>query len=208
MAATPKSAPAQPQAGVPPAPAAASGRGLGRAASLTSLSSAAAASAELQQPAPQRLIPPAMPWRQPRFPRSHRASHYGPSQVVPAPSEESQHPDGRRPPPAAQQRQQSAQASPSLARSILAWVAVLGTRRCRAEQQQQQSTAGSAAGQEELEAASLGTSTCAVPFQPQAQVPERSGSPTDTASRGMAAASDCKGGAGMGSVTLMRRGSR
>ena len=206
MAATQQGAPAQPQAGVAPAPAAASGRGLGRAASLTSLSAAAAASAELEQPAPRTLGTPATPWGQ-SFPRSHRASHYGPSQVVPAPAEESQPPDSRRPLLGVQPRQHAAQATPSLASSILSWVAVIGNRRILPEQQQQ-SAAGSATGQEELEAAPRGTSMRGVPIQPQPEVPERPESPTEAASRGMAAATGSEGGDGPGSAHPMRGGSR
>ena len=208
MAAVQREESAQPHAGVASAPADASGRGLSRAASLTSPSLASAVVAELQQPTPLTPRTPATPGGQPRSPRSHRTSRYGPSQVVPAPPEESRQPDSRRPLPAAQQRQQSAQATPSLARSILSWVAVLGARRCRAEQQQQ-STAGSAAGQEELEAAApKGASTCAMPFQPQLGVPERPESPTEAAGRGMTAASGSMGGDGSGGATPTRRGSR
>ena len=144
--------PAQPQAGVASAPAAASGRGLGRAAGPASLSSAAARLAELQLPAPPTLRAPATPGAWSRSPWSHGASRYGPSQVVPAPSEEEQHPDSSRPLPAAQQRQQSAQQTPSLAKSVFSRVAVIGNRRLLAEQQQQWA-AGSAAGQEQQQSA-------------------------------------------------------
>ncbi len=198
-------APAQPQAGVESVPA--SGRGLNRTASLTSLSSAAAGSAELQQPAAPMPRAPVTTGGQFHSPRSRRASRYGPAQVVPAPPEGSQHPDGSRPLPAVQQRQQSAQPTPSLARSILSWVAVIGSRRILPEQQQHRA-AGFAAGQEELEAAQLGSGTCAVPFQLQLGVPERPESPTEAASRGMAAASGREGGGVTGGATLTRRGSR
>ena len=145
-------APAQPQAGVASAPAAASGRGLSRTVSPASLTSAAAGSAEPQQPAPLTLRSPATPGAQSRSPGSHRASRYGPSQVVPCSSEEEeQHPDGSRPLLAIQQRQQSAQPSPSLAKSVFSRVAVIGNMRLMAEQQQR--AAGSAAGQEEQQSA-------------------------------------------------------
>ena len=164
-------------------------------------------SAEPQKPATPALRAPAITWGQARSPRWHRASHYGPSQVVPGPLEESQQPDSSRPLLEAQQGQQSAQPTPSLARSVFSRVAVIGNRRCQAELQQR-SAAGSAARQEEPKAALLGTSTCAVPSQPQPEALERQESPTEAASRGMAAASGSKGGDGPSSAILTRRGSR
>ena len=207
MATMPEGAPAQPHAGVASAPAAASGTNLSRTASLMSLSSPSAVFPEIQQPVPPMLTAPATPGGQSRFSWSLRSSRYGPSQVVPAPPEEDQHPNSRRPLPAAQQRQQSAQATPSPGRSILSWVAVLGTRRYQAMQQQQRA-AGSAAGQEELEAATLGASTCAAPVQPQPEVPERQESPKEAAGRGMAAASGGQDGDGLDVATPTLRGSR
>ena len=207
MGAMPERAPAQPHAGVASAPAAASGTELSRTASLKSLRSPSAVFPELQQPVPPTLATPATPGGRSRFPWSLRSSRYGPSQVVPAPPEECLHPDGRRPLPAAQQRQQSAQATPSPGRSILSWVAVLGTRRYQAVQQHQRA-AGSAAGQEELEAATLGASMCAAPFQPQAEVLERQQSPKAAARTGMAAASGGQDGDGSGIATPTLRGSR
>ena len=206
MAAVPKSAPAQPQASGASASAAASGRGLRRTASLWGLGSAPAVFAELQQPAPQTLGTPATRGGEPLgFPWSLRASRYGPSQVVPAPPEESQHPDSRRSLLAAQQRQQSAQPSSSLAkRSIFARVAVIGNRRVLPEQQRR-GAAGLAASQEEPQAALVGASASAVPSQPQPENPECSGSLREP---GMAAATDNSVGDGPGSGIPTRRGSR
>ena len=152
VAAMPEGAPAQPPAGVAPAPAAASGRGPSRTAIPDSLSLAAARLAELQQPAAPTHIDPVTPRVQSRPLLSDRASRYGPSQVVPAPQEEGQHPNSSRPLSAAQQRQQSAQQTPSLARSVFSRVAVIGSRRLLANQQQQ-GAAGSAAGQQQQQSA-------------------------------------------------------
>ena len=205
MAAMAKGEAAQPQA-VASAPAAASGRSLSRTASLTSLTSAPAGFAERQQPATQMLSAPATPRGQARSPWPHRTSRYGPSQVVPAPLEDGQHPDSSGPLLAAQQGQTSPQPIPSLAKSIFSRVAVLGNRRLLAEQQQR-SAAGSAARQEEPKAAPLWAVRRVVPFQPQPGGPERPGSPTEAPSRGMAAPAGSEGGHGLGSATLTRRGS-
>ena len=200
-------APARPQAGVASALADASVRGLNRTASLTSLSSAAASFAELRQPAAPRLNPLATPEGKSRSPRLHKASRYGPSQVVPAPPEESQHPYSSRSLLTAQQGQQSAQLTPSLARSVFARVAVIGNRRVLPEQQQQRAAA-SAAGQEELEAALLEASMFAVPEQLQPEALDCTESQTAAARRGMAAATGSELGEGPSDATLTCRGSR
>ena len=203
MAAMVKGEPAQPQAA---APAAASGRGLSRTARVPRRWWPAGGSAGRQQPAPQMLSAPATPRGQARSPWSHRTSRYGPSQVVPAPLEDGQHPDGSKPLLAAQQGQHSPQQTPSLAKSIFSRVAVIGNRRLLAEQQQRRA-AVSAAGQEEPKAAPVWATTRVVPFQPQSGGPERPGSPTEAPSRGMAAATGSEGGHGLGSATLTHRGS-
>ncbi len=97
------------------------------------------------------LNPLATPGGKSRSPRLHKASRYGPS-VVPAPPEESQHPYSSRSLLTAQQGQQSAQLTPSLARSVFARVAVIGNRRVLPEQQQQRA-ADSAAGQQRQQSA-------------------------------------------------------
>ena len=204
MAAMPESALAQPHAGAASAPAAALGTDLSRTASLTSLSSPSAVFAELQQPAPQTLSTPATPAGQSRFPWSLRASRYGPSQVVPAPLEEGQHPDSSRSAPAAQQRQQSAQLPASPAKLILPRVAAVGNKRLLAEQQRW-SAAGAAAHQQGPQAAPLRASACSMPSRPRLEDAERSGSPTEA---GMAAATGGEGGDGPSSAYPTRRGDR
>ena len=205
MAAMAQGETVQPQQAVASASAAVSGRGISRTSSLMSLSSAAAGFAERLQLAPQMLSAPAAPRGKACSPWSHRTSRYGPSQVVPGPLEDGQHPDSSSPLLTAQQGQHSPQPTPSLAKSIFSRVAVLGSRRLLAEQQH----AGSAAGQEEPKAAplSLWAVTRVVPLQLQPGGPERPGTPTEAPSRGMAAATGTEGGHGLGSVTLTRRGS-